>query len=382
MEYTYPDYFYDFKCTASECKDTCCAVWKIVIDEVSLEEYRKFPGFFGNRLKNSIDWKEGTFEQYDGRCAFLSDDNLCDIYTEGGPQMLCKTCMRYPRHYEEFENLREVSLSLSCPEAARLILSNEKKVTFLSSSRKTPEEEYEEFDFFLFTKLLQIRDYLYQVAQNRELSIDLRMALILTTMHDMQSRITKEKLYAIDELLERYQSEEFLKSARKKLEKWTPGQSGREQRRSMWKRLYRLEYLKTEWPKLLRRLERRLYEDMTADAYEEARAEFAAYYRGKEYEYEQLLVYFIFTYFCGAVYDGDALGKVKLALVSTMLIREMDFALWLEKGKQFTLEDQIEIAHSYSREIEHSDLNMAAMEAILADEQPFTMESLLDGILK
>ena len=43
MEYTYPAYFYDFQCVASECTDTCCAAWEIMIDPVSLKKYRKYP---------------------------------------------------------------------------------------------------------------------------------------------------------------------------------------------------------------------------------------------------------------------------------------------------------------------------------------------------
>ena len=42
--------------------------------------------------------------------------------------MLCDTCRNYPRHIEEFESLREISLSLSCPEAARILLSQKEKV--------------------------------------------------------------------------------------------------------------------------------------------------------------------------------------------------------------------------------------------------------------
>ena len=38
---------------------------------------------------------------------------------------------------------------------------------------------------------------------------------------------------------------------------------------------------------------------------------------------EQLMVYFVFTYFCGAVYDENAYGKIKLAVVSTLLICEI-----------------------------------------------------------
>lgn len=382
MEYTYPQFFYDFQCEASACSDTCCAGWGIAIDKVSLKKYGKYPGFFGNRLKNSIDWENHSFEQYNGRCAFLNDENLCDIYSEAGPQMLCKTCTRYPRHYEEYENLREISLSLSCPAAARLILGTEEKMTFVSSCRETPEEEYEEFDFFLFTKLQEIRDYLFQVIQNRELSIEMRMALILAVTHDLQKRIDKKQLYAVDELLERYRKPSFLKTAKKKFAPFREqGLDRRVELRSMWRRLYRLEVLKPDWTAFLNRQENLLYHELSQEAYEAACREFAAYYREREYEYEQLLMYFVFTYFCGAVYDQDAFTKVRFAVVSTMLIREMDMAVWLEQGKVFHLEDQIQVAHRYAREVEHSDPNMEAMEYMMAEEELFCLKKMLTGIL-
>ena len=37
MEYTYPEYLYDFQCEASACSDTCCEGWGIAIDSVSLK---------------------------------------------------------------------------------------------------------------------------------------------------------------------------------------------------------------------------------------------------------------------------------------------------------------------------------------------------------
>ena len=71
MEIRVPHYYKKFQCTADKCPDTCCAGWQIVIDEETLEKYHKFEGPFGNRLANSIDWREGVFKQYeDKRCAF------------------------------------------------------------------------------------------------------------------------------------------------------------------------------------------------------------------------------------------------------------------------------------------------------------------------
>ena len=149
----------------------------------------------------------------------------------------------------------------------------------------------------------------------------------------------------------------------------------------IWKCLYRLEVLKPDWTDLLKKHEQKLYRELSQEEYEELSQEFAVYYREKEYEYEQLLMYFIFTYFCGAVYDRDAFSKVKLAVVSTLLIRELDLAVWLEQDKQFAFEDQIEVAHRYAREVEHSDPNMEAMETMMAGEEFFKQEHLLDAAL-
>lgn len=382
MEYTYPQYFYDFQCEASDCSDTCCRNWRIAIDPVSRKKYRKYPGPFGNRLRNSIDWEEGVFEQYDGRCAFLSDEGLCDIITEAGSEMLCKTCTRYPRHYEEYENLREISLSLSCPAAAKLVLGSDEKTTFLSECRETPEEEYEQFDFFLFTKLQEIRDYLYEVVQDRKLPIGRRMAQILAVSHDLQKRIDRRQLYEVDDLLKRYRSPKFAGTAERKFAAYKgKKEERREEMERIWKRLCRLEPMRPQWPELLQKYERLLYRELTDGEYGQAADEFAAFYKDKEYEYEQILMYFIFTYLCGAVYDEDAFGKVKLAVVSVMLIRELDMARWLEQDRQFAFDDQIDLVHRYSREVEHSDPNVEALETMMADEEPFELEALLAGIL-
>ncbi|MDE6959271.1 MAG: flagellin lysine-N-methylase, partial [Lachnospiraceae bacterium] len=380
--YTYPEYLYDFQCDASACSDTCCVGWNIMIDPVSLKKYRKYPGFFGNRLKNSIDWEKESFEQYNGRCAFLNEENLCDIYTEAGEDMLCKTCTRYPRHYEEYENLREISLSLSCPAAARMVLGQKEQLMFLNEYRETPEEEYEQFDFFLFTKLNEIRDYFYRVIQDRDRSVAHRMAMILCTAHDLQKRIDRAQLHEVDDLLKRYQKPSFWKTAEKKFALYeNRGVEKRIQRWKLWQKLYRLEVLRPRWREYLKKQEEYLYQDLSQEIYEKAWQEFADTSPDRAVEYEQLLMYYIFCYLCGAVYDEDLFSKVKLAVVHTMLIQEMDFGVWLSREKGFSFEDQVELVHRYARETEHSDPNMEAMECMAAEDEAFCLEKLLRGVL-
>ena len=78
---------------------------------------------------------------------------------------MCKTCRLYPRHIEEFEGVREISLSVSCPDVARILQNQSEKVRFLSKENEK-EEEYEDFDPFLYSALLDARDVMFELLQN------------------------------------------------------------------------------------------------------------------------------------------------------------------------------------------------------------------------
>ena len=206
MQFTFPDYYKEFSCIAGACPDTCCAGWQIVIDEKTLKKYQHFKGPFRNRLHNDIDWKEQVFRQYNRRCAFLNEENLCDIYTEAGPKMFCDTCRNYPRHIEEFEGLREISLSLSCPEAARILLSRKEKVHFFTREKETREEVYDDFDYLLFTALMDTRDMLIAVVQDRNVPMQKRLWKVLAIAHDFQLCVDKNELFKWEDIRKRHES--------------------------------------------------------------------------------------------------------------------------------------------------------------------------------
>lgn len=377
MEYTYPDYYKKFQCIAGDCENTCCAGWGIVIDDKSLEKYKKYPGSFGSRLYNSIDWKEQSFQQIKKQCAFLNEQNLCDIYSEAGKDMLCKTCKRYPRHLEEFENLREVSLSLSCPQVARMILGRREKVKYVSSYRETKEEEYEEFDLFLFTKLQEIRDFLLEILQRETLSLEYRLSFVLAVSHDIQGRIRRCRLFEIDDLLTKYEKKTFQKKAAEKFTEYQgcPLESY-ETKKKIYANLYELEVLDDNWTKRLKEYESLLYE-AGEDMYYKNRQEFSRYYKNQEYQYTQIMVYFLFGYFSGAVYDENAYDKVRFAVVNTLLIQELDMALWIKNGKELTFGGQVDLVHRFAREMEHSDPNLQEMEVMIGYQEEYSLENLL-----
>lgn len=383
MEYRIPHYFEEFKCVAAECEDTCCAGWAIMIDEKSLEKYEKLEGGFGNRLRNSIDWKEGAFLQYDKRCAFLNEQNLCDIHMEAGEQMLCDTCRNYPRHREEFEGVREGTLSLSCIEAAKIILGCSEPVRFITFKDDEEDEEFEDFDYLLYTKLADARECMLRLLQNREVDIMIRISMVLDLANKMQKALEQDKVFEMDEMIEKFGDMEQLLEFQKEAESHVIGENEYcSMIRKIFRTFYKLEVLKADWPEHVKKAEFTLYGEGQR-AYEENRQRFHKSVGLKSDSYdiwscwlEQLMVYFVFTYFCGAVYDDDISVKIQTAVVNVLLIQELSIAKWIESGENFGFNEFVDIAHRVSREVEHSDVNLVRMEKICKKTPSFQPEQL------
>ena len=384
MQFTVPDYYKQFTCTAGQCPATCCAGWQIQIDPASLKKYRKAKGPLKNRLRNEIDWDGKCFRRYGGRCAFLNEDNLCDLYLEGGgAKAFCRTCRTYPRHIEEFEGLREISLSLSCPAAAEIILGRSEPVRFLHAEdpdKGEPQPDaYDDFDYFLFTKLEDAREVLFRILQDRAHPVNIRAAAALAFAHDLQERIDHGALCDADRLLERYKGENVWNWFENRLELLASAEDHAQKRRETLLKLFevldRLEVLQNDWKPQIHIAGQILTEYSSRTDNAETDPDFSALFSDETAE--QILVYFVFTYFCGAVYNYNAYGKMKFALAGMILIRELLRAQWISDPEGTGRPELIRTAYRYSREIEHSDFNKVRMEDLLSDEIEFPLEDLL-----
>ena len=148
-----------------------------------------------------------------------------------------------------------------------------------------------------------------------------------------------------------------------------------------------LEVLKDDWPEYVKRAEKQLFGEGQS-GFERNRSTFHKMYglqsaHNEEWSIwlEQLMVYFVFTYFCGAVYDDNIIGKMQTAVVTTFLIQELTVAKWAENGEQMTFELFVDIAHRVSREIEHSDVNLIRLEKICKKTSIFQSQQLLRVVL-
>ena len=422
MIYTYPDYYKDFKCIADRCEDTCCAGWQIVIDDESLSRYKKYIDestendkktssdnhTFNERLNQSIDWQEGVFKQ-DGcrRCAFLNDSNLCDLYTALGEDSLCHTCASYPRHTEEYEGVREVTLSLSCPEVARMLLEKTDKATFYEVNTRASgdatdesnydssfddsdyddnsdygdnsdyDDDFEDFDMLMFGILQDARSVMIGIMQDRTMDVVARVNLLWCMAEDMQDTIDEGAIFDCQDIIESYEqlighvdkAQELLS----KMERSYSALSARESYTfdlSIFKYLYQMEVLNEEWEVDVDQASLALY-GQDAEYYEKLSTEFDCwlhtYKPNWQIQCEQIVVYFLATYLCGAVYDGWVAAKVKMSVASIFYIHRMLLAQWLRQGKALSDHDIIRMVYRYSRELEHSDINLDELESCFAE---------------
>lgn len=368
MLYTYPDYYSEFHCTADACEDTCCAGWQIVVDNQSLRRYYKENGSYKKKLHASVNWREKVFRQdKEKRCAFLREDNLCDMYRNLGADSLCRTCRLYPRHIEEFEDVREISLSLSCPEVTRMLLARKEPVSF-KSVEKGKTEEYEDFEPFLYSMLLDARECLFEILQNRNLPMENRIVMSLGLAYDMENRVSSGRLFDCEEVFEKYRRQAWFSAAGRKADRCRDDMKKRYRfSREMFGNLRELELLCKNWEFQLNEAEILLFA-YGVEGYSKIHTEFDAWMRSQNEEEatkdwnwdifcEQLMVYFIFTYFCGAVYDGEIFVNVQMAAASVSLIWDLLAVRWLKNEKMLDAEDVKEIVYRFSRELEHSDDN-------------------------
>ena len=282
MLYVKPEYYDKFACVADRCEATCCAGWQIVIDEAACERYRSEPGEYGAILRERIDWEEGVFKQGCGkRCAFLKENNLCEMYERLGENSLCFTCTDYPRHIEEFENLREISLMVSCPVVARILLEQKDPVRFTEEEIDGEEEEFEDFDLFFFSYLEDARKIMIAILQNRNLSVAVRFFLVYKMAEEMQDIIEESDLFDLADVFENYEEEENLANAVRIAERklnafYDNAEEDFLYSKEVFERLYELEFLSEDWEEYLDRCRVTLYEG-SAQGYRDMRNKFQEY---------------------------------------------------------------------------------------------------------
>lgn len=188
MEIYYPGYYHSFRCIAAACPDSCCKEWAVDVDAASAAYYRALPGDLGDRLRDVLeDTADGTVMTIEnGRCPMWQRDGLCRIQVGLGHDALSKTCREFPRLVHDYGDFRDLGLALSCPEAARLILTSPDHDMRVDTSPGGAEPEY---DTEAMAILRKSRREVLTFLDNSRYSIPETLAVILLHSHSVQAEL-------------------------------------------------------------------------------------------------------------------------------------------------------------------------------------------------
>lgn len=379
-----PSYYRKFQCIAEQCKNSCCIGWEIDIDEETFSYYKSVGGKFGERLRSHMKREEcnSFMLEENGWCPFLNEKKLCDICIELGAEALCEVCTEFPRFTMEYKNVREKVLSLSCEEVGRLIFSTDEKIRWEEIEISDEYEEMSEDDAeqiennrckegeeqMASSVLERVRAHAVEILQNRSMHVFDRAAEYLLYCEKMQQELYGYHGKAAVEDKER---EDFQKTDSKR------GKKSTYQDFLARMQVYeRLEVLDETWTDV----KKALFREFSEENYQKMQHAFAEAFREREYEYEHLLVYFTNRYFMRAYYDANIVNKAKFAVVSVLMIRDMDVLRYLQNGGKFTLYDRIDTARIYSKEVEHSEENIELLADDLQFEEIFEQKRLLEQL--
>ena len=335
-----PCFAAQFHCLAGACPDTCCKDWEIILDEKTLARYRALPGVFGDEVRNALttDAEGDTmFRLTDGHCPLLSSDGLCRVQLSLGEEALCDTCRAHPRFYEEYGATRELTLSASCPAAARLLLAHEAPLRPVERPVDAPLTP-NELDPELYFALLHIRRALFALAQDRTLPLPERMGLILRLAERAQPLLDAKKFSRIDALCADPRPARALALVRRRIladGAFFP----------CWMVLRNMEHLTAEFPRLLDRVNH-------AEPPDDFDVRFPA-------QAENLLVYFLFRYVLKAVNDGQLLPRVESCLFHVVALRYL-----CGTADAQTVETLQPVVSLYCKEVEHSEENLRLLQRV------------------
>lgn len=310
MKVWFPEYYKTFRCIASACPDSCCKEWEVDVDDAAACFYRGLEGPLGDRLRQVLkDTEDGTVMTIEnGRCPMWRQDGLCRIQAELGHDALCQVCREFPRLRHDYGDFVEYGLELSCPEAARLILSQPCSLL----SEDIPGGEAPEYDSEVMRILLETRRTVLDFWETTSLPANFALAVVLLYGHEVQSWLDGGEAAVLD-------AESSIDLAKKYAANgdWP-----------LFLNFFRnLEILTPQWRERL-----------------SSPATDCLWHAG----FLRLASYFVGRYWLQAVSDYDLIGRVKLLVAACLLVYRL--------GGNFA-----ETAQLFSKEIENDPDNLEAI---------------------
>lgn len=212
-----PEYVSRFQCDGTACNAKCCKGWRITIDPKTYQKYCNLePVSFRKRIISKMKYQKEQNQfairlDNKGRCPFLGKDFLCEIQKNYGAEYLSRTCRVYPRIINDFGDMVEKSLTLTCPVAAELVLLQEDPIAF-EQVRTTPEDFPRKWPENIRGYAFDVQYGGISILQNRKLSIDQRLVVLGFFLDQANDMVAAGKTEQLKDLSALYASDDFMEN--------------------------------------------------------------------------------------------------------------------------------------------------------------------------
>jgi len=319
MNLVTPKFYKDFKCIAGACPDSCCQGWEVDADAESMAYYSTLSGEIKSRINRVLDKDE-----YGNTIFRLTDNKRCPFLND---ENLCDMHIAIGGEHTPY----------TCRTFPRFINNyggtREMGISFscpVAADMMWNAEADFSFDTKVIHELPQLND------------IDAQLYFTLLSARKKAYSVACDKSLSVAQRLI-----VLLDSAYALQTEINPYRDGESQ--IGFKEIFtNPEVINPEWTQ---KVNSSAYNPVIANAKSN----------------ENIIMYFLFRYFLEAVYDKDILSKVKMAAVGVLLPAFFGNDAWT--------------VHLWSKETEHSDVNMERYKVLLKTASSLSYENLI-GILK
>jgi len=146
------------------------------------------------------------------RCPFLNEKQLCMIQAKLGHESLSNVCAAYPRYANEINGVSEYSVNVSCPEAARLVLTNQQGLSFTSEQYSASPNII--VNFVLMTAdhngnrmvkyFIELRNFTISMLQNRKYPLWERIFMLGHCYRALQKSPHERERFPVRKLIDSF----------------------------------------------------------------------------------------------------------------------------------------------------------------------------------
>lgn len=320
MKLITPTFYKDFKCIAGACPDSCCQGWEVDADEESLEYYKTLSGEIRNRIDSVLDKDEF------GNTIFrLAQRKRCPFLND---ENLCDMHIAIGGEHTPY----------TCRTFPRFIndFGGTRELGISFSCPVASEIMWNLKEPFAFESEINS----LPPALN---DINAELYFKLLTARKQAYEIIQNRENPITERLEALL--DFGVSLQKEIGKYKEGKSGT----PFFEIFINPELINPEWEEKVKN-HRETPEITDSESY------------------ENIAMYFLFRYFLTAVYDNDILSKIKMAVIGVLICAYFGSDPWT--------------IHLWSKETEHSDLNMERYKKELRKNGNLSVKELKNHLKK